>query len=94
MHSDEDERMILVSYVIIDCVIFHMYIGCVQHRFGAYLILTSLSLLHGVCSGNLVCLPDANFGAALPYLPVPAFLSVSFGTQSSTFALPFMNFKS
>ena len=32
MHGDEDDRMILVSVVIIDCVIF-MYIGCVQHTF-------------------------------------------------------------
>ena len=33
MHGDEDDRMILVSVVIIDCVKFNMYIGCAQHTF-------------------------------------------------------------
>ena len=33
VHSDEDDRMIFVKVVIIDCVIFNMYIGCVQHVF-------------------------------------------------------------
>ena len=31
VHGDENDRMILVSVVIIDCVIFNMYIGCVLH---------------------------------------------------------------
>jgi len=50
--------------------------------------------VHGVGHGHLVCLPDVDLVQQLPYLPVPAFTSVSLGTQPSMLASPLMNFKS
>ena len=35
-HGDAEDRMTLVSAVIIDCVIFNMYIGCEQHTFFSF----------------------------------------------------------